>query len=120
MGRGGSLISLIPASVVESHLVIPLDEHERDGRVAQRPRQVAEMTGGVRLRAPVLAQGGVARSHLDPVSVHRLNEPASRQRDDPPQGGRQAPEPRGAAEVARRAALRRTIGVSNGATLFTA
>jgi hypothetical protein len=28
-----------------------MDEHERDGRVAQRPRQMAEMTGGVRLRA---------------------------------------------------------------------
>jgi hypothetical protein len=38
--------------------VFQLDEHERDGRVAQRPRQVAEITGGVRLRALVLAQGG--------------------------------------------------------------
>jgi hypothetical protein len=36
-----------------------MDEHGRDGRVAQRPRQMAEMTGGVRLRALVLAQGGV-------------------------------------------------------------
>jgi hypothetical protein len=36
-----------------------MDEHERDGRVAQRPRPMAEMTGGVRLSALVLAQEGV-------------------------------------------------------------
>ena len=75
--------SLVPARLVEGHLVIQLDEHQRDGRVAQRPRQVADMTGGIRLRALVLAQGGVARSHLDPMPVHRLDEPAPRQRDDP-------------------------------------
>jgi hypothetical protein len=63
--------------------VTQLDEHQRDRRVAQRPRQVANMTGGIRLRALVLAQRGVAGSHLDPVSVRRLDEPAPRQRDDP-------------------------------------
>ena len=31
----------------------------------------------------VLAQAGVARSHLDPMSVDRLDEPAPRQRNDP-------------------------------------
>src|SRR5579871_4741809 len=41
------------------------------------------MTGGIRLRALVLTQRGAARTHLDPVSVHRLDEPAPRQRDDP-------------------------------------
>ena len=82
-----SLVSLIPASVVKGYLVIQLDEHKRDGRVAQRPRQVADMTGGIQLRALVLAQGGVARPHLDPMSVHRLDEPAPRQRDDPLRAG---------------------------------
>ena len=79
----GLNLLLVPASVIEGHLVIQLNEHQRDGFVAQRPRQVACMTGGVRLRALVLAERGVARPHLDPVSVHRLDEPAPRQRDDP-------------------------------------
>jgi len=72
------LILLVPASVVESHFMIQLDEHQRQGRTAQYLRQVADMTVGVRLRTLVIAQGDVARSHLDPVSVHRLDEPAPR------------------------------------------
>jgi hypothetical protein len=49
------LILLVPASVVEGHFVIQLDEHQCDGRIPERPRQVADMTGGVGLRALVLA-----------------------------------------------------------------
>jgi hypothetical protein len=57
--------------------VVQLHEHQREGRITQYPRQMADMTIGVRLRTLV-----VARS-LDPLSVHRLDEPAPRQRDDP-------------------------------------
>jgi hypothetical protein len=64
---------LVPASVAEGQFVIQLDEHQRDGRIAQCPRQVADMTLGVWLRTLVLAQRGIARSHLDPVSVHGLH-----------------------------------------------
>lgn len=64
--------------VVQSRLAIQLDEHQRDGRVAQRTWQMADVPAGIRSRTLVFAERGVAWPHFDPVSVHRLDEPAAR------------------------------------------